>query len=193
MLDMNTHSSSTAGVDFDTFREALSRLPAPVTVVTTMVDEKPHGTTCSSISSLSATPPLISVALNRESELLRLVVSSRRFGVNILGDGAEDVARRCAQKGPEKFAGVQWREEDGLPRILPEATWLSCNAHALVEGGDHLIVVGLVTRCDARQGGTYVYWRRTLIPLGEAIWRRRAAEQLYQEDDWLDDWPMGLR
>ena len=45
------------------FRDAMARVAAPVTVVTTSVDGVPTGTTVSAFASLSITPPMVLLAL----------------------------------------------------------------------------------------------------------------------------------
>ena len=50
-------------MDASSFKTLMSRVPAPVTVVTTRDGEQPAGATVSSFASLSLDPPLISIAL----------------------------------------------------------------------------------------------------------------------------------
>jgi len=155
----NAHPSQ--GLTPEDLRETLSRVPAAVTIVTTIVEGMAHATTVSAFSSLSADPPLVMIALDRSSDLLEMLEPGRRFGVNLLSAGQEEVGRRCALKGQEKLAAVPWYEVDGLPRIEGSAGWLTCDVHELVPGGDHMIVVGLVTGCDStQQASPLVYHRR---------------------------------
>ena len=58
-------------VDATVFRDTLARVPTPVTVVTSHVDRKPHGTTVSAFSSLSLEPPMILVSLDLRSDRRR--------------------------------------------------------------------------------------------------------------------------
>ncbi|HEY4055490.1 MAG TPA: flavin reductase family protein, partial [Kofleriaceae bacterium] len=73
-------------------------MPAPVTVITTLERDRPHGTTVSAFCSLSADPPLVLVALDRESNLLRKLRAIGQFGISVLATGQDEIARRCAQK-----------------------------------------------------------------------------------------------
>jgi flavin reductase (DIM6/NTAB) family NADH-FMN oxidoreductase RutF len=148
------------GVVVDAFKETLSSVPAPVTIVTTFGDGRPHGTTVSAFSSLSADPPLVLVALDRSSDLLDLLRKTGRFAVNLLSAGQEEIGLACARKGPEKFDCVEWRDEQGLPRIEGAAAWLACHIQELLPGGDHVIVVGLVTACETSEAEALVYHRR---------------------------------
>jgi flavin reductase (DIM6/NTAB) family NADH-FMN oxidoreductase RutF len=156
-------SNGGGGVVVDDFRETLSCVPGPVTVVTTLVGGRPHGTTVSAFCSLSADPPLVLVSLDRSSDLLGLVRETGRFAVNLLAAGQEEIGLACARKGPEKFEAVAWRDECGLPRIEGAAGWLACDIRELLPGGDHVIVVGLVTACDTREADALVYRRRRFL------------------------------
>ena len=93
------NGNGSAGVSFESFAETFSQVPQAVTVVTTKNgDESAHGTTVSAICSLSADPPLLLVALDRSSELLKQLRKTRRFGVNLL---SADQKERRADVRPE--------------------------------------------------------------------------------------------
>jgi flavin reductase (DIM6/NTAB) family NADH-FMN oxidoreductase RutF len=72
----------------DTFRDVMAGVPTPVPVVTTQVDDRPHGTTVRAFASLSMAPPMLLAALDRRSKLLaRLAIGqlthhARTFGTH---------------------------------------------------------------------------------------------------------------
>jgi flavin reductase (DIM6/NTAB) family NADH-FMN oxidoreductase RutF len=169
-VDVDTRARDTApganGVDFDAFCELFSGVPAAVTVVTARNrDGRPHGTTVSAFCSLSLNPPLVIVALDRSSDLLPLVERQGRFGINVLAGGQEEVGAACACKGPDKLAGTSWLYDAGLPRIQGSAAWLACEVQDVLDGGDHVIVVGLVTACEPGEAEPLVYHRRNFLRL----------------------------
>jgi flavin reductase (DIM6/NTAB) family NADH-FMN oxidoreductase RutF len=147
-------------VDVGTFRDVLGSVCTPVTVVTTTYRGVSHGTTVSSFCSLSLEPPLVLVALDRASELLHLVTCSRRFAVNVLAAQQRDLATRFAVKGAGKFDGVAWSVRSELPYLDGISAWLGCRLDAVLEGGDHLIAVGLVETAEATDIDPLVYHRR---------------------------------
>jgi NDP-mannose synthase len=154
------------GVDVKSFAETFSQVPAAVSVVSTYSKQgRPHGTTVSAFSSLSADPPLVMVALDRSSDLLKELETSMRFGINVLAAGQEDIGLGCARKGEDKFLGVSWEDDDGLPRIHDTAAWLACDVQEFIPGGDHLIVVGLITRCEPLDEAPLLYHRRSFSQL----------------------------
>lgn len=149
-------------VDEDTFRELMGAVCAPVTVVTThTADGRPHGTTVSSFTSLSLDPPLVSLALDRGSELLRHLVTGARLGVNVLGEEQEPAALAFAGRGAGKFDGVPWSPEAGLPRLPGCTGWMTGTVHQHVEAGDHVLLVVRVESASCTPARPLVYARRT--------------------------------
>ena len=148
------------GVDAAVFREALAAVCAPVAVVTSFHDARPHGTTVSAFCSLSLDPPLVLVALDRGSELLGMIRRARRYGINVLAHGQEELATRFARKGVDKFDDVRWKLDTDLPRIEETASWIACRLHELVEGGDHVIAVGFVEHAEASPAHPLLYRQR---------------------------------
>jgi flavin reductase (DIM6/NTAB) family NADH-FMN oxidoreductase RutF len=142
------------------FLDVMAEVCTPVTVVTTALDGVPHGTTVSAFASLSLRPPMVVIALDRGSELLAKVSLTRRFGVNVLAATQDALALRFAGKGESKFAGVEWQDADGLPRLADAIGWLSCRAESFLEGGDHVLVPGVVEAASAVPAAPLAYHRR---------------------------------
>jgi flavin reductase (DIM6/NTAB) family NADH-FMN oxidoreductase RutF len=142
------------------FREVMARVCSPVAVVTTIAEDRPHGTTVSAFSSLSVGPPMVVVSLAKSSDLLRLIGLSGRFGVNVLGEDHLPVARIFARKGQAKFASINWTIDDGLPRLPFALGWLSCDVTEMFEGGDHVVLLGLVKVADNQNGRPLTYYMR---------------------------------
>ncbi|GAB3557858.1 flavin reductase (DIM6/NTAB) family NADH-FMN oxidoreductase RutF [Actinopolyspora lacussalsi] len=161
---MSIHSTgppSTSDVTAEVFRETMASVCAPVTIVTTMSGDKPYGATVSAFASLSTTPPMVLVALDRRSTLLMRLCSSRRFGVNVLGSKQADTAMRFTRQEIDRFAGLDWYVDQELPRIAHTAGWLACELAELVEGGDHLVAFGRVTTADSTPQSPLTYHRRS--------------------------------
>jgi flavin reductase (DIM6/NTAB) family NADH-FMN oxidoreductase RutF len=138
-------------IDQQGFRQLMAGVCAPVTVVTTIVDGVPYGATVSSLASLSLDPPLVSVAFDRASNLLARIQQAGEFGVNLLSHAQDDLARNFAVTKADKFSGAQWFTDDGLPRLADTAGWMACELNHAVEGGDHLLLFGLVRAASSRR------------------------------------------
>lgn len=142
------------------FRDLMAGVCAPVTVVTTSADGAPFGATVSSFTSLSLDPPLITLALDRQSTLLGKIMTSGRFGVNLLSHGQDDLAVLFARRGADRFADTPWHDDGGLPRLDGVAGWMSCDLYQVVEGGDHLLLLGFVLAAGRSDLPPLVYAHR---------------------------------
>jgi flavin reductase (DIM6/NTAB) family NADH-FMN oxidoreductase RutF len=138
----------------------MARVCTPVSVVTALDGDRPHGTTVSAFASLSLAPPMVLVSLDRGSDLLELVRTTGRFAVNVLSREQAEIAMRFARKGADKFHEVDWQLEAGMPRLGGTCGWLCCAVSGLVDGGDHVIALGRVTAAQAysREPLTYHAW-----------------------------------
>lgn len=148
------------------FRDLMAAVCAPVTVVTTIDEAGPHGTTVSAFASLSLRPPLVTVALMRRSALLSRIRETGRLGVNVLGADSDEVALRFAaatgeQGGADRFDGTGWTLAQGLPRLDGAAGWAACELRQEVEGGDHLLLIAEVVHAESRPVAPLVYGNRT--------------------------------
>ncbi|WP_432855958.1 flavin reductase family protein [Amycolatopsis sp. CA-161197] len=140
-------TTGATGVDGRLFREAMAGMCAPVSIVATLHDGVPHGTTVSAFAALSADPPLVSVALDTGSRLPAPVRHPGRLGINVLTREHAGLALAFAGKGDDEFAGVGWPLEDGLPGAGRPARAVA----ELVHGGDHVVVFAQVTSAVPRR------------------------------------------
>ena len=140
------------------FRDALRLFASGVTVITTPDGAGgAHGMTATAFSSLSLRPPLVLVAVARDTRCHRLIAGSRRFGVSILYDHQTEVSRHFGKQGdaasPPAFTPL-----DGVLVIEGSMATLACSLEESLEGGDHSIFIGLVTAAEARPGSPLLHF-----------------------------------
>jgi len=160
----------------DRFRDVMSTVCSPVTVITAAGQDRPHGTTVSAFTSLSLDPPMVLVSLDKTSELLSFVRATGRFGVNVMGREQSAVAMAFARKGDQKFQGVPWTPDRGLPRLDGAPGWLACDLAGLVPAGDHVIILGTVTDADAQHGDPLTYHSRAFGISSQTITPNRSHQ-----------------
>jgi flavin reductase (DIM6/NTAB) family NADH-FMN oxidoreductase RutF len=143
------------------FRNALSAYATGVTVVTAVGPQGPSGATANAVTSLSLDPPMMLACLDRGSRTLTALRAQGRFGVNALTAGQAELARRFSAKdpAPDKWAGVEWSERQGLPRLEGGLLWVACELRDLIDGGDHLILTGNVIEADGGDGKPLLFHR----------------------------------
>ena len=153
-------------MDRATFRELAGSFPSGVTIVTT-VDERgaPRGLTTQAFIGLSTEPPLVLVSLDRTSRTLAGLRACRRFVVNVLKAGSEELSTRFATKADDKFTDVRWIPSEvvrGIPILVDAVTaYLECSVANVMEEGDHVMFVGSVEGGRVVGGSPLLYYRRT--------------------------------
>ncbi|MGH9076425.1 MAG: flavin reductase family protein [Acidimicrobiales bacterium] len=154
------------------FRSVVGHFATGVVVVTGIGGGVPSGFTCQSFSALSLDPPLVFVGPGRSSLSWPRIASSGAFGVSILADDQEALARVFAMSGrdmpgAEKFRGVHWWPgATGAPRLAGAAAWVDCTIEAVHPAGDHYAVVGAVVDLAAGEGRPLLFHRGGFARLG---------------------------
>jgi len=153
-----------------TFREAMAGLASGVAVVTTRRSEgHPCGLVATSVSSFSARPPSVLVSIGHASRCHAALVECAEFGVHLLASGQESLAHVFADRGDDKFAGVDWDWDEEVPRLRGVLSYLRCRRSALFELYDHSLLVGDVTGGVLGDGEPLVYMARSMA------WRLEAT------------------
>ncbi|RMH15379.1 MAG: flavin reductase [Acidobacteria bacterium] len=147
------------------YRDALSRFPAGVCIVTARAGDKRHGMTVSAFVSVSASPPLVAVVIDQAHAINPLLRGERAcFAVNVLAHDQRRLADRFAfVKDEDRFLEGRWsRAVTGAPILSDALAWLDCEVHSAQPAGSHTIYVGAVraSRLVRPQDAPLVYWKR---------------------------------
>jgi 3-hydroxy-9,10-secoandrosta-1,3,5(10)-triene-9,17-dione monooxygenase reductase component len=127
------------------FRSVLGHFATGVTIITAMDGDEPVGVAANSFTSVSLDPPLVLFCVGRTSTTWPRIERARHFAVNILGDHQEELSRRFATKGADRFGQTDWHLSVGGSPVLHDVlAYLDCEFWAEYDGGDHIIVVGQV-------------------------------------------------
>lgn len=143
--EQHLDSRGTTQPDPQAFRRVLAWYPTGVSVVTAMHDGAPVGMSANSFASVSLDPLLILFCAARSSTTWPEIHAAGAFAVNVLGADAEELARRFATRGVDRFAGVSYTTaRTGAPVLEAALAYLDCRVHDVIEYGDHLVVLGAV-------------------------------------------------
>ncbi len=139
------------------FRDALGRFTTGVTVVTIDGPNGPMGFTANSFSSLSMDPPLVLWSLAKAAGRFAHYAAAQHFAIHVLAAEQVDLIQRFHRTG----AGFDGLEHDlnqqKVPLLDKALARFECEQHATHEGGDHLIVVGRVSRVVIQDGAPLVF------------------------------------
>ncbi|MDX2707044.1 flavin reductase family protein [Streptomyces sp. PA03-6a] len=124
------------------FRAVFRRHAAGVAVITA-AGTRPAGFTATSLTSVSAEPPLLSFGISTAGSAWRTVAEATHVGVHILGEHQEEVAATFARSGTDRFAPpTAWGPGPyGVPLLEDVQAWLVARVVARIPAGDHRIVV----------------------------------------------------
>lgn len=147
-MHSRTHTEYRSGSDPRILRDAMGTFATGVTVVTSLGDNgEPVGLTANSFTSVSLDPPLLLVCPARSASTTEALESCEHFAVNILRSEQEHISTLFATKGTDRFSEIEFdTSENGVPIIHDALANFECRTHALHEGGDHLILIGKITR-----------------------------------------------
>ena len=142
-------------------RRVMSHFATGVTVVTTHDGQgRCYGLTANAVCSVSLDPPLILVCVDKSAESYAAFDLSQAFVVNILGEGQEELSRRFAVSGGEKFVGLPCRNGGtGAPILEGTLAYVECRVVAAHDAGDHTIYIGEVESADAAAGRPLLFFR----------------------------------
>ncbi|MFL5575904.1 MAG: flavin reductase family protein [Gemmatimonadaceae bacterium] len=148
-------------LDPDTFRSVLGRFATGVTVVTLCDDAgRDHGMTVSAFCSLSLSPPLVLVCVDRAASMYPLLTVGQGLAINILASGQEALSRRFSGPDQNRFDGIGYaRGVTGAALLDDVLGALECEIVALHEGGDHTIVIAEVETAVAWPERPLLYYR----------------------------------
>lgn len=150
------------------FRELMGHFATGVTVITAPgEDGQPSGMTASSLTSVSLTPPLVSVCVARSAALHGLLERSPLYTLNVLSESQEELSRRFAGPKVAAFAGVGFHtNEHGMILLDGAMAHIECVREAAHPAGDHTILLGRVIGGRAYEGRPLLYFRGGYAGLG---------------------------
>ena len=146
--DLGTRTPQLASPDL--LRSVFRRHAAGVAVITARGDAGPVGFTATSLTSVSAEPPLLSFGISTGASSWPAISATDHIGVHILGEHQQDLAATFAKSGADRFgAPTAWRTgPEGVPVLDDVLAWLVCRIVGRVPAGDHRIVLAEVVLGD---------------------------------------------
>lgn len=160
-----------------TFRNAMARLGAAVSIITTDGPAGRHGLTASAVCSVTDTPPTLLVCVNRQAGAHDPIAENGVLCVNVLTGEHEPLARLFGRPGvapAERFAAAGWdRLATGAPVLADAAIALDGRVADTRQVGTHTVffveVAGVVLADDP---AGLVYFDRAFHPLGRSVQAR---------------------
>jgi flavin reductase (DIM6/NTAB) family NADH-FMN oxidoreductase RutF len=156
-------------IDKSELRRVMGHFATGVTVVTTCgANGRLAGLTANAVTSVSLTPPLLLVCVDERAESYPYFEESRVFTINILSADQEELSRRFAVSGGDKFNGVSYRlGANGAPILGGVLAHIECRVTSAFDGGDHTIYIGEVQEAETAEGKPLLFYRGGYRSLGD--------------------------
>ncbi|MEU6114941.1 flavin reductase [Streptomyces sp. NPDC047117] len=155
------------------FREAMARLPAAVSVLTTDGPAGRCGLTVSAVCSVTDSPPTLLVCINRRSAQHEVFRTNGRLCLNVLDGGHEELARHFSGATgttmAERFAWDLWEAAEPVPVLRDAVVAAVGTIREVTPMGSHSVLFMGIERLRIRQDGTGLAW------FGRRFHRLRAA------------------
>ena len=142
-------------------RRAFGHYATGVTVITTTTPAGERiGMTANSFASLSLDPPLVLWSIAKTSTNFEAFRNAPNFAVHVLHSGQAALARQFATRAIDRFEGIACAVgRSGAPLLCDYHACFDCETQEVIEGGDHLILIGRVLECHERAGEPLIFYR----------------------------------
>lgn len=162
---MNIQVAAATSIDVapGDFRQAMRELVGAVCVITVGNETNRTGFVATSVSSFSADPPRIILCISRTSSSWAVLSETKRFGVNFMREGEDDIAMRFTgfggQKGNDRYIGGNWISLPTGAQVLKDAlVSIDCTVEESLDRHDHSIVIGRVESIRVCDHGSPLLW-----------------------------------
>ncbi len=156
-MDAGTIATFDPATDAGSFRGALGTFVTGVTVVTTDSPEGPVAIVANSFASVSLDPPLVLWSPAKASKRFEHFAGSRRFAIHVLSADQRDICAAIVKSKTAISEVPTHLSHCGMPIIEGALATFECNLHATHDAGDHVIIVGLVTKAHHTVGDPLVF------------------------------------
>ena len=125
------------------FRRTLGMFATGVTVLTTRAGEQVHGMTANAFMSVSLSPPLVLISLDRRSRMCGMLHEGNRFGVSVLAQGQTELSDFFARRGAPGMEPEFFVMRD-TPLVEGALAHFVARVVRSYWGGDHSLFLGHV-------------------------------------------------
>lgn len=141
------------------FRNAMSKFPTGITVVTTEIDGEIYGMTVNAFMSVSLDPKLVVVSIDKRATMLNMLQKAKKYAVSFLNEDQKEYSIIFAGQKERKHE-VDFVRLNHLPVIKDAVAALTCNVYGEHEAGDHILFFGEVTDVSFADKQPLLYFDR---------------------------------
>jgi flavin reductase len=150
-----------AGIGESEFKIAMRQVACSVAVITSRAGSHVNGLTATAVCSVSASPPVILVCVNKGASAEAIIAESGVFAVNFLTEEQHLVARlfSTSKLSPEeRFAEGRWQPQvTGAPVLDGALASFDCVVENCIASGTHNIYFGRVVAAESLDQEGLIY------------------------------------
>lgn len=133
-------SQSAKSVHAGEYKHFFRHHAAGVAVVT-VGSGSPYGLTVTSLTSVSADPPVAAFSIGADASAWPMVADQDNVVINVLAEDQAAVSRQFATRGVDRFAGVRWsRLSTGEPVIDGTHAWMRGEISGRIPVGSSFLI-----------------------------------------------------
>ncbi|MEI7298733.1 flavin reductase family protein, partial [Paraburkholderia tropica] len=83
------------------------------------------------------------VSIAKTSSNYQTFSTTGHFAINILAENQKELSNTVARPSDDRFPNVNWQlSANRNPLIDEESAWYDSTTHAIIDAGDHALIVG---------------------------------------------------
>jgi len=139
------------------FRRTLGMFATGVTVITSRAGDQVHGMTANAFMSVSLSPPLILISVDRRAKMSALLHEGVCFGVNVLEAGQTGLSERFAGRTGPELPEPRFEIVRDTPLVEGALANLVARVVRSYWGGDHSLFLGQVEYARYGEGAPLLF------------------------------------
>jgi flavin reductase (DIM6/NTAB) family NADH-FMN oxidoreductase RutF len=173
---------------------AMRLVPSAVVVVTTGDGSQKRGVTCSSFTSVSLHPPIISFTMQLHSRMHELLQSTQRFAANVLSEQQANYSVHFSRPFQDssdvrQFDSIPHHSSGplGVPILNDCSSVLQCSTHDMHTVGDHHVWYGKVLHASQNDTPPLLYYDRSYRSIGDETFIRAFETATLGYEEWTHE------
>ena len=159
-----------ARISTEAFKSLMRRCPASIAIIATGQGAGRVGLTVSSVASVCADPPTLSVCIHRTSSAYGALSTAPHIAFSFLSAGQNEIAMRFAGadgcRGSERFTHGEWREGTlGQPILAGAAGVCECEIVQRIDIGSHTMLIAEVVAAESSTSAPIINFEGRFLPV----------------------------
>lgn len=129
----------------ETLGKAIGKLSSGVYIVTVQANNEKHGMLATWIIQAAFNPPMLTMSVQKQRELLPFLNKGAHFSVNAISKKNMDIFKAFARpykEGEDRFAELKLAQINSAAPVFAEAlSYMDCTVKEQIEAGDHVLIL----------------------------------------------------